>query len=261
MRIGPQLVDELQLITGIDVPLEGIGVTVRQPKVREIAMLGEQNYFIALQLFGMTKASLKIESPDVTNWMILQESMKQKIDGIRNTRQLVTNFLQLFFNEKVMLGPRSIILDKGGEMVNIEPENFDVVQLVIEQIGGSSLLSPPEETFNPKNKRAAEIVEKMKKARKRLAAVKAQENGTARQENKGFLAKYIRSVAVSTPNSIEQVCNMTLLQLNSVMQTYLAWEAYDLDVKSRLAGAKNDKELVHWMMRNPGQDNDSIGKI
>lgn len=257
----PTFVDELQLITGIDIPIEGLGLTIRQPKVREIAMLGEQNYFVALQIFRMTKQSLHIESPEVTNWMILQESMKQKIDGVKNTRQLVTNFLQLFFNEKVMFGPRSIIVQQEGEMVNIEPEDFDGLQEIIGQIGGSSLLSPPEETFNPKNKRAAEIAEKMKKARKRLAEVKARENGTAEMANKGFLARYIRAVAIATPNSLEEVNAMTLLQLNSIMQTYLGWEAYDLEVKSRLAGAKNDKELVHWMMRTPGQENDSIGKI
>ncbi|DAY91951.1 MAG TPA: hypothetical protein [Caudoviricetes sp.] len=45
------------------------------------------------------------------------------------------------------------------------------------------------------------------------------------------------------------------------MQTYLAWEAYDLDVRSRLAGAKNDNKLVHWMMRDPENDDDSIGTL
>jgi hypothetical protein len=29
---------------------------------------------------------------------------------------------------------------------------------------------------------------------------------------------------------------------------YLKKEAYDLDISSRLAGAKNDKKLVHWMV-------------
>ena len=101
----------------------------------------------------------------------------------------------------------------------------------------------------------------MKKARKRLAQVKAQENGIDPNQRTGFLLKYMRAVAVATPNSLEEVCNMTLFQLNTVLQTYLAWEAYDLDVRSRLAGAKNDKELVHWMMKNPGQENSSIGTI
>ena len=54
---------------------------------------------------------------------------------------------------------------------------------------------------------------------------------------------------------------MTMLQLNALMQTYLAWEAYDLDVKSRLAGAKNENKLEHWMMRDPDSEDDGIGTL
>ena len=255
-------IDELQLTTGIDIPVEGLGLTLRQPKVRDIAILGEQKYFMALSIFGMTTKSLGIKSPEATNWAILQETLDQKVDGIKNMRTFMTNFLQLFFNDKVVFGPRSIMVQGAGGIQNIEPEDFDVFQVLIGTLGGASLLSPAEEKFKPKNKKAAEIAEKMKKARARLAKVKAAQNGTADQKDKGFLARYIRVVAVATANSIEQVCNMTLLQLNTIVQTYLAKEAYDLEVKSRLAGAKSDKDLVHWMMRDPdGQDNDSIGRI
>lgn len=223
-------------------------------------MLGEQKYFMALSLFRMTKQQLKIESPEVTNWMILQKSMEQKIDGVKSTRALVTNFLQLFFNEKINFGPRSIMIQCGGtEIKNIEPEDFDGLQIIIGEIGGASLLSPQEEQFNPKNKKAAEIAEKMKKARARLAKVKAAEAGIDESKPHGFLAKYIRSIATVTSNSLEQVCNMTLHQLNTLMQTYLAYEAYDLDVRSRLAGAKNDKPLIHWMQK--GEVDENIGTI
>lgn len=54
---------------------------------------------------------------------------------------------------------------------------------------------------------------------------------------------------------------MTMLQLNDVMQTYLAYEAYDLDIKSRLAGAKNQDKLVHWMMKDLDGNEDSIGTL
>lgn len=37
----------------------------------------EQDYFIALQVFRMNKESMKITSPEVTDWAILQESLKQ----------------------------------------------------------------------------------------------------------------------------------------------------------------------------------------
>jgi hypothetical protein len=153
----------------------------------------------------------------------------------------------------VTLGPRSIIIDSEPEMINIDSENFDKVQAMIGEIGGASLLTPPEEQFKPKNARAAEIAEKMKKARKKLAALQP------KAKSDGFLARYVLAVATVTANSMHDVSNMTLHQLNSLMQKYLAWESYDLEIKSRLAGAKGDQKLVHWIMR--GQDNESIETI
>lgn len=68
-------VDELQIITGVDIPVPELGITVRQPRVREIAMLGEQQYFVALSVFKLSKEQLQIPSEEVTNWMIFQESL------------------------------------------------------------------------------------------------------------------------------------------------------------------------------------------
>lgn len=248
-------IDELQIITGIDIPVEELSLTIHQPRAKEIAMVGESEYFIALSIFKMTKEQLKIEAPEVSNWMVFQESLKQEIQGVKNTRVLLTNFLQLFFLSKVILGPRSIMLNSQDNLTNIEPEQFDILQEIISTVGGKSLLTPAEEEFKPGNRKAAEIAEKMKKARKRLAAQQP------KVKSDGFMARYIKTVAVATSNSLEEVNNMTLLQLNEIMQTYLAWEAYDLEVKSRLAGAKGDDKLVHWVMRGSKQENDSIGTI
>lgn len=200
-----------------------------------------------------------VTSPEVTDWAIFQKSLEQKVDGVKNLRTLITNFIQLFIPYKVMIGPRSLIIEKPDGMMNIEPEDFGQFQELIGNIGGASLLQPQEEVFNPKNRRAAEIAEKMKKARARLAKVKAAESGVSQTDAEGFLARYVRAVAVATANSLDDVTNMTLLQLNTVMQTYLAWEAYDLDVRSRLAGAKSDKQLVHWTVSE--KQDDGVGII
>lgn len=249
-------IDELQLITGIDLPIAELGLTLHQPRVNEIAILGETQYFLALSIFGMSKEKLKIQSDEVNNWMVFNESLKQQIDGVKNLRNLMTNFIQLFITHKVMIGPRSLIFNPiEGEPINVEPEQFDVLQKAINAVGGASLLTPASEEFKPKNRRAAEIAEKMKKARKRLAALQPQ------AKSQGFLAKYVRAVAVATANSLEEVNNMTLLQLNTIMQTYLAWEAYDLEIKSRLAGAKGDNKLEHWITRSIMKENDSIETI
>lgn len=236
-------VDELQISTGVDIPVEPLGLTIRQPTVKEISMLGETNYFLALQVCTVDKKTVRIASSEVTNWMLFNEVLKQKMEGVKNLRILVTNFLQLFFIDKITIGPRSLIIQQGAEIVNIEPEQFELLQEIIAAIGGKTLLSAQEEQYNPGNQRAAEIAEKMKKAHKRLAAMEP------KPKSKGFLSRYIKAVATVTSNSLEQALAMTIMQLNEVMQTYLAWESYDLEIRSRLAGAKGDDKITHWMMR------------
>jgi hypothetical protein len=247
-------VDELQLITGIDIPVAELGLTLRQPKIKDIAILGESNYFLALSIFKMSKDKIKITNPEITSWVIFNESLSQQIEGV-NVRLLILNFLQLFCLEKINIGPRSLMISKPDGIINIEPQQFDDFQGLILEIGGASLFTIPEEEFKPRNKRAADIAEKMKKSRARLAALQPKSN------SKGFLTTYIRSVATVTANSLEQVCNMTLLQLNNIMQTFRAWESYDLEVKNRLAGAKVEGNLEHWMARSLEMENNSIGTI
>lgn len=254
--------DEFQLITGIDIPVEDLKLTLRQPSLSEISMLGEQNYFIALQIFTINKENMGVKNEKATNWDIFQEALKSKIPGVNNLRALVSNFLALFFKETINIGPRSLmIMDKDG-VINIEGKSFEEIQRIIGQIGGSFLLTTQEEKFNVKSRRAAEIAEKMKKARKRREQIKAAEQGVNLKESKkGFLSRFIKIVATKTANSLSQVNDMTLYQLNSLMKSYLAWEAYDLDIRSRLAGAKNDKDLIHWSMAEDSNQNSSVGTM
>lgn len=71
--------------------------------------------------------------------------MGQKIEGVKDTRALISNFLQLFFNEKINFGPRSIIIQAKDEIKNIEPEDFEGLQGIVSTLGGADLLSPQEE--------------------------------------------------------------------------------------------------------------------
>jgi len=241
------------MISGIDIPVEEFGFTLHQPRIREIAIIGEKNYFLALSIFKMTKEQLKVENPEINNWILFTEALKQEVEDVKSVKVLLTNFLQLFIVGKLTIDPRSLTIDSDGVVVNIGPEQFDSFQVLIGEVGGASLLVPSEEQFKPKNARAAEIAEKMKKARKRLAATKPQ------AKSDGFLTRYVKAVAVATANSLQEVNNMTLLQLNELMQTYLNKESYDLEIKSRLAGAKSEDKLTHWMMA--AKQNESVESI
>lgn len=253
-------IDELQLTTGIDIPVPELRLTIRQPSVKEVAMLTEHKYFLALSIFKMNSQELKLQNQEgaenITNWMIFNETISQKIEGVDNPRKLVTNFLRLFV-PKINFGPRSLMIEVDDEIINIEEENFDLFQQIVCEAGAVFLLGKHEgEDFKPVNAQAAAIAEKMKKSRKKLAALKE----TSSPKNEGFLGRYIKAVATVTANSIEDVCKMTIYQLNEIMQMYLSWEAYDLDIKSRLAGSKGENKLVHWMMRKD-QNESTIGTL
>lgn len=202
----------------------------------------------------MNKESLKITTPEATDWAILNQSIAQKIDGIPDLKELVINFLRLFV-EKINFGPRSFIVPTKEGMTNIEPEQLSELQALVGKVGGAHLLKPSEEQFRPVNRKAAEIAEKMKKARARLRAQQPQNSSS------GFISRYVRAVSTATPNTLHDTLNMTLYQLDQAMQTYLAYESYDLDIRSRLAGAKGDDKLIHWIMRNKEDEGQNLGTI
>ena len=247
-------------MTGIDIPVEDIGVTIHQPRLKEISILGQDKYLIALQLFSFSPKSFKQMTQTVSTWDILQEVLKQKIDGVKDVRQLLLNFLQLFFIEKVQFGPRSLLLSAGPENIkSIEPDKIDILQTIIQDVGGYFLIQgSKEEVFNPANDKAARIAEKMKKAREKLAKVKAAEMGGDKTNNNIFTTM-IATIATKTANSLEDINSMTLFQLNKLYRSYLNWESFDLEIKSRLAGAKNEKNLVHWSQMD--EQESSIGTI
>ena len=57
--------------------------------------------------------------------MIFTKALNQKIEGVSNVRTLMTSFLQLFFINKIIIGPASIIIQDGDQIKNIEQEDFD----------------------------------------------------------------------------------------------------------------------------------------
>ena len=129
------MVDVLQLATGVDIPVEELGVTIHQPRIEEISILGQDKYLIALQLFSFSPQNLPLQDKSINSWTILNQVIQQKIDGIKDTKQLLVNFLQLFFKEKLNLGPRSLMLvGKDAQVKNIEPEDIDTLQSIVKSV-------------------------------------------------------------------------------------------------------------------------------
>ena len=56
--------DDLTLISGVDIPFEEAHLIIHQPTLKEIAFIGENNFFIGCQLLNFSKKIISSASED-----------------------------------------------------------------------------------------------------------------------------------------------------------------------------------------------------
>ena len=129
--------------------------------------------------------------------------------------------------------------DKGN--VIIDEGNFEKFQQIISQV--FCLSKSDASSFNPQNKKAKEIADKLMKARQRIAAQKAAEQGEG-----SVFAQYVSTLTVGLGSmSLQDCINLTMYQMYDLVERYSLYINWDIDLKSRLAGAKPDKPVDNWM--------------
>ena len=166
-------------------------------------------------------------------------SEKETADKKQNVLSVLTI---LFPKHKIMFTPRALILSaENGETIMVDETNFEALQRMISEI--FCLSKTDESSFNPANKRAREIAEKLMKARKKVAELKA-----AQGENGSVLAQYLSSLTVGIGSmSLNDCLNLTLYQMYDLVERYSLFINWDIDLRSRLAGAQADKPMENWM--------------
>ena len=81
------------------------------------------------------------------------------------------------------------------------------------------------------------------KARQRIAAQKAAEQGDS-----SVFAQYVSTLTVGLGSmSLHDCVNLTMYQMYDLVERYSLYINWDIDLKSRLAGAKPDKPVDNWM--------------
>ena len=71
----------LALMTGIDIPIPELQTVIHQPSIKEISMIGEQDFFIGIQLLCINKnIYVQDESllANTTNFQIFMAMMNEK---------------------------------------------------------------------------------------------------------------------------------------------------------------------------------------
>ena len=230
----------LALMTGADIPIPECQIALHQPTVKEISMIGEKDFFTGIQLLCINK-SMCVEDESLlantTNFQIFMTMMNEKefADKKENVQAVLT---LLFPGYMILMTPRTLVLNKDGQSVNIDEGNFENLQKIIQEI--FCLGKTDQNTFNPANKKAKEIADKLMRARQRVAA---------QQQNSGSMfGQYLSIVTVGIGSmSLMDTIELTMYQLYDLVERYTLYVNWDLDVRARLAGGKPDDKVDNWM--------------
>lgn len=242
-------------MTGVDIPIPDLQLTVHQPTVREISYMGELDYFSALQLLCFDKNTIIAANPqgasrlsamsDFQIFMTLinvpEEETRLKI---QNNLMAVCTILFLGYNLQILPNGLGLYLNNPNtkHSIMINDTNFDVLKLALTEITDIRNSAGGENSnFNPKGKKAAEIAAKLMKGRARVSAEKG-------YNADGVLGRYVSILTIGLSSmSLDDCLNLTVYQLYDLIARYGLYIGWDLDIRSRLAGGKPDDKPDDWM--------------
>ena len=233
----------LALMCGTDIPVPECQITVHQPRLHEIALVGDSDFFTGIQTLCVNKNMITQGETLLTNtnnfqifMTIMQE--KETADKKDAVKQIFPLILPKY---QMILTPQSILLKDKDVTLVVDESNFDALQSVLMKI--FCIKDGPMETqaFNPQNQKAKEIADKLMRARQRVAAQKQDGSGS-------IFTQYISVLTVGLNSmSIKDCEELTMYQLFDLVERYMLYVNWDLDIRSRLAGAKGEKQPDNWM--------------
>ena len=233
----------LALMCGIDIPIPECQLVIHQPRIREIAYLGEQDFFTGVQTLCIDKKMMiqdKALLDTTNNFQIFMTIMSEKetVDKKEAVQQVCT---LLFPDCKTIFTPRSMILQGKSSMITIDENNFEPMQQMVTQI--CCLRSGPgdQQSFNPANEKAAEIARKLMRGRQIVAEQKG-------ETNTSIFSQYLSTLTVGLHSmSLQDLMDLTMFQLYDLIERYMLYINWDMDIRSRLAGGKPDSKPDNWM--------------
>ena len=233
----------LALMCGTDIPVPECQIFIHQPTIKEIALVGESDFFSGIQCLCLNKSMFVKDERDlanITNFQIFMTIMSEKeaADKKFSVQQVCT---LLFPKYKVSFTPRSIMIMGGEQPIMIDENNFEFLQAAITDICCLKTGPMDQQAFNPSDAKAREIAEKLMRGRSRVAAQKG-------ETNVSIFSQYLSIITVGLNSmSLQNAMDLTMFQLYDLVERYMLYINWDMDIRSRLAGAKPENQPDNWM--------------
>ena len=236
--------NELLLLSGNDLPFPEARITIHQPTIKEIAYIGEENFYTGCEFLRFSKDKLsdedKIHLESYTNFDVLMSIMKEQNITIMRNKTCVLMVLALIFPEYKIELENNIILSKGEEKFVIDNQNYTNFLDILNSM--FCLSTSDENKYNPSGDMAKKIADKLKKRHQQLA-----ETQNDRPNKVAILSRYVSILAVGQKKDINSFMQYTVYQLFDEFKRYELKLNWDIYLQAKMAGAKDLKEVDDWM--------------
>lgn len=230
-------VNKLALQTGIDIPFPRLETIIHQPKIREIAYLGEKDFFSAIGLICIDKDSISElkdnkEADNFTVFLSMLDLVPENKLNIENVfRILFTEFNDFEFTKESI-----IFKSENREKIITTNEIFLELQQYCGEIFCIKSNLNAEQSYNPQNDKAKEIRDKIMASRQKVHKQKAN-----KEKNSGLiLDSYVSSISVGMGIDLEKVCEYTVYQVYDLVERMVLKEQFFFGVfGSMISGEQN----------------------
>ena len=237
--------NSLILQTKQDIPFVEAQVNIHQPTIKEISLIGEDNFRLGVALLDVNRFTVINSQEDETvleaysDFEILMMVLKEQ-NEVRQPVEFVLNLLfpeykiKIEDAEIVLVGPQGI-----SRINNFNYENFR--EIIVEMFCLKT--KQAEGIYNPSDGLADKIAKKLQERQKKLAAQKNKEAG----KSTSLFAQYLSILAVGEQKDINQLAEYSVYQIYDEFDRYQLKLANDMYFQAKVAGATGMDEVDNWM--------------
>ena len=249
-----RVIPELTLDIKTDIPFPQAQLTIHQPSITEISMIGEIDFLVGVNALAKDYQKYKDNSDlsNMSNFDILMSVVGEKTE---TSKKIAENIQKIFFlifpNYDIVFTPSSMLFkdtttdQNANQLSMIDSNNFDIFQNIIYEMFCLHMLSHEDvDEYNPQGDRARAIVDKFRKKREYLAQLR-KERGEDNEKASVF-GRYINILAVGEGKDKNVLREYSVYQLIEEFNRFQLKETFDFTFEAKMAGATKLKDAKDW---------------
>lgn len=237
------MIDILELLSGRDIVVKELNLKFHQPTLNEVSLLGEQVFRTILRLCCadtdslFKQASLKLQTEMSNIELLYVYTKKEDVSGLSSKIKIFFNIL--FPDYTVTFNEHDIFLLHDKTLVRINQTNYEIFNKTLQEICGyDNSLNQSSPKYNPANKQAASIAEKLRKGQEKADS---QKSSTASQN---FFARFASILSVGLGINLNEIMEYTLFQFYDITLRFQYHFSFSIELQMSALGAtpKNKEE-------------------